>query len=204
MWLMIAFAFVISYPLIMAISYVMWTVIFSPSNELTAAQKREREILMKKAKRPRKIVYSIRPEQVSMMRNSFIILFSCIVNISLAQQGRHELPIDTIPIGGEEQRVKMTRMRTSEELENDLISLRDSIASFTDRVTDVSGKRRSNESASNNHRVRLNAMQKKLNTYIKQLKASDKTDAIEQNVYDGLHEVRKEFKEISKRISTAG
>jgi hypothetical protein len=63
-----------------------------------------------------------------MMRLPLSFLFVFIINLACAQQGRHELPIDTISIGGEEQERKMTHLKGYDELLTQLTQVRDSIA----------------------------------------------------------------------------
>lgn len=65
----------------------------------------------------------------------FLLAISLVllVNQLFAQQGRHELPIDTIPIGGKEQEIKMTRLEGYDELLNQLTGVRDSVAAEIDR-----------------------------------------------------------------------
>lgn len=60
------------------------------------------------------------------------VLFLVVCNEAFAQQGRHELPLDTVPIGGEEQKIKEEKMEAHDQLTADLISVRDSISNRLD------------------------------------------------------------------------
>jgi hypothetical protein len=59
----------------------------------------------------------------------FIVVL-CLLIISgclYGQVGRHEEPVDTIPIGGDIQENKMTQMESQDDLRKLLIQLRDSV-----------------------------------------------------------------------------
>ena len=115
----------------------------------------------------------------------FLFLMS---NVVCAQQGRHELPIDTISIGGKEQDIKMTRLEGYEELLSDLTEVRDSIASNAgtkdDSVSGHSTETASPDNAPSNYLSRLNDL-------IREMRREDNDENLMKQGYTLLDEIRK-------------
>ena len=61
------------------------------------------------------------------MKVVLIVLFSWVSCSVFAQVGRYEDPVDSIPIGGETQKIKQTQMEAQDELTSQLIAVRDSL-----------------------------------------------------------------------------
>ena len=103
-----------------------------------------------------------------------------------AQQGRHELPIDTISIGGKEQDLKMTHLEGYKELLSDLTEVRDSIASIAgtgdDRVSRESVDR--DKHAPSDYLTRLDDL-------IREMTRKESDEDLMKQGYALLDEIRK-------------
>ena len=118
----------------------------------------------------------------------FCILFFIVFQLSnscYAQQGRHELPSDTVPIGGREQKVKEQTMEAHDQLTADLTSVRDSIklklVSYSaSEMKSVEGKT-------------LQSTKRELDRMIARLKRTDRDPDL-MRVGQTLLEERKSFK----------
>ena len=110
-----------------------------------------------------------------------------VTNMVCAQQGRHELPIDTISIGGKQQDRKMTHLEGYKELLSDLTEVRDSIASIAgtsdDRVSRESVDRDKHEPS--DYLTRLDDL-------IREMTRKESDEDLMKQGYALLDEIRKE------------
>lgn len=113
-----------------------------------------------------------------------IFILSCIV--TSAQIGRHEQPVDTIPIGGDTQERKMDHMEGKEELIIALSALRDSVSAAVGSTSAV------NAGAQKKHP--LSARERELDEVISQLKKESSNQSLIKRGYALLHSVRAEMK----------
>jgi hypothetical protein len=117
---------------------------------------------------------------------SFIIIFLASLN-AFSQNGRNELPQDTLPIGGQQQEVKMTQMEAQDQLASELTSLRDSVTNYLAEhksTTSVQGK--ANTSALTKYKTQIDEL-------IDQMKKTEKDEALVKRGYTLLHDTRAEF-----------
>jgi hypothetical protein len=94
--------------------------------------------------------------------------------------------MDTVPVGGEEQREKMSRMEAHDRLTNELIQLRDSVHTFT--------------SAAQNRMFSKSmiASEEQLSEMIKQFKRSEGNAVLFQKGTDLLDQTRREFHNVTR------
>lgn len=122
----------------------------------------------------------------------FLLLIT--TQLTFAQVGRHELPSDTTPIGGEEQREKMNQMNAQEALENELTQLRDSIAIHVAEVnetkTNLTDDGKTN--AEQNAQV-LTQLKEQLDEMIDTYEKSPQEETLTRRAYHTLHQTRKKF-----------
>ena len=118
-----------------------------------------------------------------------IILLLLTTTLAFAQQGRHELPIDTISIGGKEQDMKMTRLEGYDELLEQLVAVRDSIAGVDEaRNEEPLSESQPDEAASDS--TRPSSDLEKLNHLITQMKKSESDENLMKEGYVLLDKIR--------------
>jgi hypothetical protein len=115
-----------------------------------------------------------------------MILFVASSTLVSAQVGRVEVTMDTVPVGGEEQREKMSRMEAHDRLTNELIQLRDSVHAFTSAAQ--------NSAFSES----MTASEEQLSEMIKQFKRSEGNAVLFQKGTDLLDQTRREFHTVTR------
>lgn len=121
------------------------------------------------------------------MRSLVVILLIFSAGEALSQQGRHELPIDTISIGGKEQEVKMTHRQGYDDLLERLIHVRDSISN-------ASSERENNhdQSSTGPASERLSAYKERLDNLIAEMEAKEKDEKLMKQGFSLLDDIRRE------------
>jgi hypothetical protein len=110
-----------------------------------------------------------------------ILFFGVAISVS-AQVGRVEVTMDTVPVGGEEQRAMMSTMEAHDRLSQDLILLRDSSHTFLKTLDAKSAASKS-----------LSASDEQLSQLIVQFKKSEGSAALYRKGTNLLDEKRREF-----------
>lgn len=132
------------------------------------------------------------------MRSLVVILLIFSAGEALAQQGRHELPIDTISIGGKEQDVKMTHREGYDDLLQRLVHVRDSISDGSFE----SGDNR-DQSSTNPGSERLSEYKERLDKLIAEMKTKDKDEKLMKQGFALLNDIRREAPESDDSPSQA-
>jgi hypothetical protein len=130
--------------------------------------------------------------------------------VASAQVGRHEQPIDTVPIGGQEQENKMTQLQGQERLLRDLQSLRDSLGALlhTGEGGGSSGAQRDSTERDGQtdslstmpvsqpmiHRKIITTQHQRLEQMIKRLESSRHDEGLMKEGYVVLNDVRQSLK----------
>ena len=121
------------------------------------------------------------------IRCSIIVILSFLtVTSTFAQQGRHELPLDTVPIGGKEQQVKEEKMEAHDQLASELTSLRDSIVTIL--------KAAPTGNITNQKRQSLEVKKTELDHLIKEFKKTERNSDLLEKGQAALDETRRAIK----------
>ena len=115
------------------------------------------------------------------MKHLLLLIFLGISSISFSQVGRHELPMDTVPIGGETQENKMNQMQAQDTLASQLVAVRDSIAAASTEKK-------------NTGQGNLAEMKKQLDEMIKSMKNTEQDEALMKRAYVLLNDARSYLK----------
>jgi hypothetical protein len=116
------------------------------------------------------------------MKVILLAIFCCVSVITTAQVGRHEQPVDTLPIGGQVQENKQTQMQAQDTLLAQLKAVRDSI----------SGLRAGSEYRS------LESTRKELDLIISELERDDQNPGMMKRGYALLNDIRGASRQASK------
>jgi len=115
-----------------------------------------------------------------------LAVLMCLGASARAQEGRHELPLDTVPIGGDEQKMKEEKMEAHDQLTTDLVNLRDSISA------------KLSSASSQANAMQNETLRKKKSELDELIKAMKRTDRDAQLMRKGqllLQEARRHLKE---------
>ncbi len=122
------------------------------------------------------------------MKSLVAILFTFSMSGVFAQQGRHEMPIDTISIGGKEQDVKMTHLEGYEELLTQLTEVRDSISNVRDSQNQNIGQNQSGDNPANES---LSGYEEQLDDLINEMKKKEKDELLMRRGFSLLDDIRR-------------
>jgi hypothetical protein len=120
------------------------------------------------------------------MKIVLLTIFTLSSVVASAQIGRHEQPVDTIPIGGDMQQRKMDHMEGKEELITALSALRDSVSSVIRPTSAVN--------ASTEKKHPLSSRERELDEVISRLKKESSNESLLKRGYALLHSVRAELR----------
>lgn len=101
------------------------------------------------------------------------------------QQGRAEMPVDTIPLGGKQEEVGMTQMEGHDELEAEMMALSDSVSNFLKKPEIVG--------ASSVEYRKLADMHKQFLETLHELRKSEKNSDAMRRGYKQSDELRAKF-----------
>ncbi|HYF68045.1 MAG TPA: hypothetical protein VD884_07910 [Ohtaekwangia sp.] len=130
------------------------------------------------------------------MRFVFIIVLTLITTVSTAQVGRVDITLDTVPLGGDEQRDKMQRMKAHDELKNDLVVLRDSIKTYTVEISHTPSDKNVSDQEHSDAKKKISQHLIQLDKLIDQFQQAQADVSLNRKAYAALEEIRRDFNAI--------
>ena len=111
--------------------------------------------------------------------------------IAFAQVGRVEQTVDSVPVGGQEQREQVDKMQAHDRLKEDLEQLRDSVNQF------ILGK----EKHGDQHQTldELKTLRSELSALLNEFAKTDASADLAKRGYESLDKTRKEFQILRHR-----
>src|SRR5690606_33188777 len=115
------------------------------------------------------------------MKTNLFILFILVVHFATAQDGRSELAIDTLSIGGKEQDMKTTQLEGFSDLLEDLTAVRDSLS-----AVDIKNTQATREESRNGQANHIPTYVEQLDRLIRDMKKTEFDADLMKRGYDLL------------------
>jgi hypothetical protein len=121
-----------------------------------------------------------------MLKTNLFILFILFVHFAAAQDGRSELAIDTLSIGGKEQDMKTTQLEGFSDLLEDLTAVRDSLS-----AVDINNTQATPAESRNGQANHIPTYIEQMDGLIRDMKKTEFDADLMKRGYDLLDKVRR-------------